>query len=81
MANPFDGMKERLHRLTTEVMGYDATWGAFSARVHFKEPDRKYDLNGIDFVHVHPEDPGFDRLAFDGISDPAGRRSFSQRHN
>lgn len=36
--------------VTTKVMGYDATWGVHSARVHFKRPTEKDMLmSGVEY--------------------------------
>jgi hypothetical protein len=62
MANIFDSLKERAFDTTAQVMGYDASWVPSStpeaepltARVHFKKPDEKQDVSGVDFMPLTP---------------------------
>jgi hypothetical protein len=48
--NLFDGLRDRAFDITTKVMGYDASWGGHTARVHFRRPDEKDMLmSGVEF--------------------------------
>ena len=48
--NLFDGLRDRTFDITTKVMGYDASWGSHTARVHFRRPDEKAMLmSGVEY--------------------------------
>lgn len=62
MANFFDSLRDKAFDITTQVMGYDASWipretpeaEPITARVHFKIPDEKQELGGVDYMPPTP---------------------------
>lgn len=59
MSNPFDGYIQKMFDVTTNVMGYDASWTPSSVedaqvmvgRVHYREPNEKEMLaNGVQYM-------------------------------
>src|SRR5690606_33897964 len=47
MGNIFDKMRDNVFDTTTKVMGYDAMWNGYSARVHFREIIEKDLIEGL----------------------------------
>lgn len=62
MANLFDGLRDKAFDVTLTVMGYDASWipaatpevEPLTARVHFKDPNEKLALSGVEYTPLLP---------------------------
>lgn len=62
MANLFDNLQKLTHDVTLAVMGFDATWlptatpegEPLQARVHFKDPNEKMALSGVEYTPLAP---------------------------
>lgn len=62
MANLFDGLQDKAFDVTLTVFGYDASWipsatpdaEPLIARVHFKDPNEKKELSGVDYMPLAP---------------------------
>lgn len=61
-SNIFDNLRDGAFDVTLKVMGYDASWmpsdesvtEPYTARVHFKDPNEKEELRGVDFAPLNP---------------------------
>lgn len=79
MSNPFDGFIQKVFDITTNVMGYDATWTPseegseqLTGRVHYREPNHEEMMNGVQFtpfIFVMEYKKG----VFDGLQDSVRR--------
>jgi hypothetical protein len=65
MPAPFDRMARTAFAITTSVMGYDASWGGYTAKVHLKNPTKSAERAGVEYdrdaweVNYHEADfPG-----------------------
>lgn len=84
MSNPFDGYMQKIFDVTTNVMGYDATWTPSTegsetqtGRVHYREPNHEEIMNGVQytpFVFVIEYKLG----VFDGLQDSVRRGVIEQ---
>lgn len=62
MSNIFDSLRDSAFDVTTNVMGYDASWtpsatpdaDPITARVHFKDSNMKEALGGVDYMPLNP---------------------------
>lgn len=62
MGNIFDSLRDSAFDVTTNVMGYDASWipsatpeaDPITARVHFKDSNMKEALGGVEYMPLNP---------------------------
>lgn len=62
MANLFDGLRDSAYDVTLATFGYDASWtpietpeaDPFIARVHYKDPNDKENLGGVEYTPLSP---------------------------
>lgn len=84
MSTPFDGLMQTAFDVTTNVMGYDATWtpsaeGSLEqvGRVHYREPNHEEMMNGVQyspFIFVMEYKIG----VFDGLQESVRSGSIEQ---
>jgi hypothetical protein len=62
MGNLFDGIRDSAFDVTLATFGYDASWipvatpeaDPFTARVHYKDPNEKESLGGVEYTPLSP---------------------------